>query len=192
MKKNIVLLASLAFLGTSLTTAATIFLSNSNSIFASATDSQTVGHMITFSTNDNRIRVTDSNYRGFIMVKEKATKSGFDYELWGGIIGTGLISAERNDCLLYCETTDEDAVNPTNTLELLFGFKDIATFESVVIRGEIYTNKEKTEIVDSYVFTPGDSYCSYDSTNGDAEIKDIGFFKALITSIEINYTCPNF
>ena len=192
MKKNIVLLASLAFLGTTLTTAATIFLSNSNSIFTTATDNQTIGHTITFSTNDNRFGVTDGNYRGFIMVKENATRSGFDYELWGGIIGTGLISAERNDCLLYCETTDEDAVNPTNTLELLFGFKDIATFESVVIRGEIYTNKEKTEIVDSYVFTPGDGYCSYDSAKGDAEIKNIGFFKALITSIEINYTCPNY
>ncbi len=192
MKKKILLLASLAFLGSSLTTAATIFLSNSNSIFASATGSQTVGHMITFSTNDNRIRVTDSNYRGFITVKEKATKSGFDYELWGGIIGTGLISAERNDCLLYCETIDEDAVNPTNTLELLFGFKDIATFESVVIRGEIYTNKEKTEILNDYIFTPGDGYCNYDSAKGDAEIKNIGFFKALITSIEINYTCPNY
>lgn len=89
MKKNIVLLASLAFLGTSLTTAATIFLNNSNSIFTTAADNQTIGHTITFSTNDNRIRVTDSNYRGFIMIKEKATKirirlriMGWNYWNW--------------------------------------------------------------------------------------------------------------
>ena len=192
MKKNTFLLASLAFLATLVTTAATIFLDNDKPMFTAATNNQTVGHTITYTTQDYIIHDDASDsYKGFICVKENATMSGAEFRLDAYILGKGGIKELSVDnYLMKFETTNEEADVPTHTIELLFGFKNIATFESVVIRGEIYTNKEKTEIVDNYVFTPGDGYCSYNTANGEVEIENKGFFKAFISSIEINYTCP--
>ena len=192
MKKNIVLLASLAFLATVATTAATIILDNDKPMFTAATSNQTVGHTITYTIADNiQLDEGGDRYQGFFCFKPNATMSGYEFRIDACFVGKGGSKQARVDnYLLKCETTNEEATVPTHTLEILFGFKNIATFESVVIHGEIYTNKEKTEIVDNYVFTPGDGYCGYDESNGEVEIVNKGFFKASITAIDINYTCP--
>ena len=190
MKKNIVLLSSLAFFGTSLTTAATIFLGNNNSIFANATDNQTVGHTIVFSANDERTKVDGGrNYQGFDCTLEHATRSGFPLTIYAGVVGSGLKSNNVEGYLLYCETKGESASEPDNTLEIEFDFKQFASFESVVIRGEIYTNNAKTELIDNYAFTLGDGFTNYYENQQYISIQNKGFFKAYITTIEINYTC---
>lgn len=192
MKKSKYLLASLAFLATLATTAAAIFLDNNGPMFTAAINNQTVGHTITYTIWDNIQLVEGGDrYQGFFCFKPNATMSGAEFQIDACIVGKGGIKQARVDnYLLKCETTDEEATIPTHTIEILFGFKNIAAFESVVIHGKIYTNKEKTEIVDNYIFTPGDGYCSYNESNGEVEIVNKGFFKAAISSIDINYSCP--
>ena len=65
MKKNTLLLASLAFLATLATTAATIFLDNDKPMFTAATNNQTVGHTITYTTLDYIIH-DDASDREFL------------------------------------------------------------------------------------------------------------------------------
>lgn len=192
MKKNVVLLASLAFLGTVATTVAAVILSNDNSFLTRAIDSRTNGHTIVFKTGDIVNHINGRGYAGFTCTKEHATKSGASFWIEAGLDGKGIIESQRDDCLLYCETTKENEANPTNTFEMCFTLREVASFENVVIRGTLYTNKEKTETIDSYTFVYGDGYCTYNAENGDVDVTGKGFFKAYITTIEISYTCPVF
>lgn len=190
MKKKLILLASLGFIGTIATAIGTVYIGNNNSLFTKASDNETVGHTIVFETGITVNHINGDTYKAFTCTKDHATRSGTEFWIEAGIEGTGIMENNRDDCLLHCETTKENEANPTNTFEMYFTLREIASFESVVIRGTLYTNKEKTETIDSYTFVDGDGNCTYYTENGDVDITGKGFFKALITTIEINYTCP--
>ena len=71
---------------------------------------------------------------------------------------------------------------------MYFSLKDVASFESVVLKGQFYTNNTKTEYIESCTYTLDGDICKYDEY-GQIYIYDKFFYKAFITSIDINYTC---
>ena len=197
MTKKMLMLAAVACLGTIGTCFAAVFANNVNSPFITDALDSTVGHQIVFNTNDSRYDY-DEEYKkenetfyivGFFALKNNATRSGDSFNIDARIDGAGDMAANRDDCLLFCETPGTTESNPSSTVEIEFDLKNVASFESVVIRGEIYDDGAKTNDIKFFTYAPGDGYCTYNEGTNQVEIKGKGFFKALIISIEINYSC---
>lgn len=144
----------------------------------------TVSHRITFDKNDSVVLVAPENEKGVEITKNNATRSGHQFVMKTYCYGNGGYYSYINaDCLLYCETKGVLSDNPDSYVRVDFTISNIASFTSVILHGTFYTNSGKNSSVSSMTIP-----ATYDVINNKitGQVKP---FKAIVTSIELNYTC---